>query len=202
MDATEEALARWLAHGVTSKTHPVLAWAMGRYFHPLGIRAEALEAEPFSALESGFGEWWLRNPRWDPSGIDPRCPGAQDFEVLRHSPGSFLVTVDRRGGLSVGLAPSAQGNPAASAFWADSECGWRAARHSARAAGEVEAFVFAAAGMILAGGPVTGIYAGGDDLGYCEAIAGIIASAVERGGRETGALDGAPRAGNAMRTPG
>jgi hypothetical protein len=175
---------------------------MARYFHPLGIRAEALEAEPFSALEAGFGEWWLRNPRWDSAGVDPSCAAARDFDFLLGAPGSFVVTVDRRGGLSPGPDPSAPDDPAAGASWAESECGWRAARHAAKAAGDVDAFIFAAAGMILAGDPVAAIYAGGDDPGYCRAVAGIIASAVEEGARETGTSGGVARTCNATRATG
>jgi hypothetical protein len=171
MDLPNEALARWLAHGVSSRTHPVLHWAMGRYFCPLGIRAESLEAEPFSALESGLGEWWLRGPCWNPVGIDPEGPAGPDLDVLRRYPGSFAVEVDRRGLLSITQVPSAGVAPAVSAFWADGDSVWRAARHAVRAAHKVESVLFGAAGMILAGDPLSEVYAGGDDAGFCEAVA-------------------------------
>jgi hypothetical protein len=174
MDSPEEALARWFAHGVSSRTHPVLHWALTRYFHPLGIRAESLESEPFSALESGLGEWWLRRPRWDPGGIALDGPAARDFEVLRRAPGNFLVEVGPRGGLSIGLNPAVPADAAMAASWAESECGWRAARHAVRAAHEVDAFVYGAAGMILARDPLAEIYRGGDDSGFCEGVARVM----------------------------
>ena len=44
-DVTEEALARWLVRGVTSDAHPVLRFALNTLLEPLGIEADALEAD-------------------------------------------------------------------------------------------------------------------------------------------------------------
>jgi len=171
MDPPDEALARWLAHGVTSRTHPVLHWALERYFHPLGIRAESLEAEPFSALEAGQGEWWLRRPSWDAAGIAPASPAAPDLEILRRAPGSFLVGVDHQGILTIAMNPSSGADPAVEAFLADGESVWKAARHAVRAAHSVGSVIYGAAGMILARDPLAEVYARGDDAGFCEAVA-------------------------------
>ena len=43
---SELAIARWLAQGVTSLTHPLLRSALETCFHPLGIEADWLEAQP------------------------------------------------------------------------------------------------------------------------------------------------------------
>jgi hypothetical protein len=169
MDSPEPALARWLAQGVSSRTHPVLGWALRTHFHPLGIEAEALEAEPFSALESGFGEWWLRQPRWEAGLVDRSRPAARDFDLLLDGTASFAVTVDRRGLMVIGLNPAA--SSAARLFWEKDEKGWRTARHALRAAQDVEAFIYGAAGLILANDPVAAIYADGDDRAFCETVA-------------------------------
>lgn len=73
--------------------------------------------------------------------------------------------------MSLGLNPTAPSDPAVEAFWADGECGWRVARHSVRAAHDVEALIYGAAGMILARDPAAAAYERGDDRGFCEAVA-------------------------------
>jgi hypothetical protein len=170
MDSPEPALARWLAQGVSSRTHPVLRWALRAHFHPLGIDAEALEAEPFSALESGLGEWWLHRPRWDAGRVDRGHPAAQDFGPLLDAPACYTVAVDRRGLLLIGLNSEAPVDSAARAFGEGDESGWRLARHAVRAAHDAEAFIYGAAGLILAGDPAVAIYAAGDDAAFCRAV--------------------------------
>jgi hypothetical protein len=173
----EAAVARWLAQGVTSQTHPVLAFAFRRFLHPLGVEAEWLEVEPFSVLESGQGGWWLRGPRWDPARFDPRHPALPDFAVLLSHPGHFTVDVDDRGLLSLELAPAARNDPAALLFMEDSGRGWQAVRHTARAAADAECFLYAAAGLILACDPAADAYAAGDERAFCEEILGRLREA-------------------------
>src|ERR1039458_2870660 len=79
---TEHALARWFAAGVTSRTNSVLEFALSSFLRPLGIETAGLEMEPFSGLESGSGEWWLREPRWNPASFDRNHPSASDFGYL------------------------------------------------------------------------------------------------------------------------
>ena len=85
----EPAIARWFAHGVTSLTHPVLDYALETFLGPLGVEADWIEAEPFSALESGHGGWWLRNPRWNAARLDRLHPAAADFASLLEHPEWF-----------------------------------------------------------------------------------------------------------------
>jgi hypothetical protein len=170
MDSPEPALARWLAQGVSSRTHPVLRWALRTHFHPLGIDAEALEAEPFSALESGFGGWWLRRPRWDAGLVDRGHPAAQDFGPMLDPAAGFTVAVDRHGLLSIGLNPQTPTGSAARVFFQSDESDWRVARHAVRAAHDTEAFIYAAAGLLLAGDLAAAIYVGGNDAAFCRAV--------------------------------
>jgi hypothetical protein len=180
MNATnmpEAALARWLAQGVTSHTHRVLRRVLGDFFQPLGIEAEALEAEPFSALESGQGEWWLRQPRWSPERFDRAHRAEPDFRFLLDAPSRFAVAVDPRGALGIELHPLFTDDPAANAALRESEQGWRAARHALQAAEGAEAFIFAAAALLLANDSAAAIYAAGDDDGFCAAVRSRLAIA-------------------------
>lgn len=173
----EAALARWLAQGVTSHTHRVLRRVLGDFFRPLGIEADALEAEPFSALDSGHGQWWLRQPRWNPASFERSHRAEPDFRFLLDAPQRFAVAVDARGGLGIELRPLCIDDPAANAALRESEQGWRAARHAFQAAEAAEAFIFAAAALLLANDSVAAIYAAGDDDGFCAAVRTRLASA-------------------------
>ena len=152
----EIAIARWLAHGFTSSTHPVLQCALATFFHPLGIEAESLEAEPFSAIESGLGEFWLRRPRWDPVRFDRAQSAWEDFGPLLDRPEPFTVAVDGRGILQFSLEAGEQGSGAS--------------RHSWRAAAAAETFIFAAAGLLLANDPIAELYIQGNDAAFCKAV--------------------------------
>jgi hypothetical protein len=169
-DAPEPAIARWLAHGVTSRTHPVLRCALETFLHPLGIEAEALEAEPFSALEADWGGWWLRHPRWHSVRFDRRHPAAADFTPLLAAPDRFEVAIDPQGLMTIGLSAAGRGDPAAESFWQSGDQGWSAARHAVQAAQEAESFIYAAAGMILASDPAAETYVRGNDEEFCRAV--------------------------------
>jgi hypothetical protein len=159
----EDALARWFAHGVTSRTHPVLEFALRRHLNPLGIGADWLKAEPFSALESGHGGWWLRSPSWSADRVDPAWEPGRDLAPLVATAGRIPVGVDAHGVL--------QPQPS------DGDSFWPAVRLSVRASLEVEAFLLAAAGLILAGDPLASAYAAGDDRAYCLGVCERLASA-------------------------
>jgi hypothetical protein len=166
-DSPEATVALWLADGVTSLTHPVLAYGARTFFGPLGIAADWLEAEVFGDLENGGGGWWLRGARWQPQSFDRSAGPAADFAYLLEHPEQFLVTVDAQGRLA--LAPTADG---AAAGWLDrSEAGWPVVRHSLLAAARTEAFIYAAAGAILANHPAARLYRAGKAEQFCTAIA-------------------------------
>ena len=59
----------------------------------------------------------------------------------------------------------------------ENEEGWRAARHAIRAAEQAEAFIFAAAGLLLANDPASAIYAAGDDAAFGAAVRRRLAGA-------------------------
>jgi hypothetical protein len=167
MPSPEPAIARWLAHGITSRSHPVLHWALRIHLQPLGIAADALECEPFSALQSGSGDWWLTKPRWAPALLDAGHPGAPDFRLFLENPESFAAEVDPHGLLTFRLSRGAVPGPAAARLWEEGEHGWLAARHSVRAAHDAEAFILGAAALILKDGRAAALYASGDDAGFC-----------------------------------
>jgi hypothetical protein len=173
----EPALARWLAQGVTSQTHRVLQQAFADHFRPLGLEAESLEAEPFSALESGHGDWWLRQPRWNPDRFDRTHAAAPDFQFLLAAPDCFAVTADVRGRLGVELAPAFREDPAARALFQENDQGWRAARHALRAGEAAEAFILAAAALLLANDAAAATYAAGDDAAFGAAVRRRLAAA-------------------------
>jgi hypothetical protein len=143
---------------------------MADFFHPLGIEAESLEAEPFSAIEAGQGCWWLRGPAWSPCRFDRSHAAEPDFRFLLDSPGRYTVSVDPGGRLLVGDSPASIEGPASGDSARTAELVWRAARHAVRAAEEAEAFILAAAALILANDPAAAIYAAGDDESFCEAV--------------------------------
>lgn len=151
----ESAVARWLSLGVTSGTNPVLRRAYDLFFAPLGIEASWLEAEPFSAIESGFGEWWLRDARWNPARLCPGHPAGGDFAFLLADPGRFRVDVGSQGALSISPA---------------SEQAWAAARHSIRAGQDAGAFIHLAAALILLGDPAARLFEAGDDDAFCGSV--------------------------------
>ncbi len=161
--ASEAALARWLAGGATSQSHPVLRFALATFLHPLGIEAAYLEAEPFSALESGLGAWWLREPAWNRFRFDPAHPAAPDFRPLIDRAGGLAVSVDDHGVLTPALE--------------DRESAWRAARHTLHAAHGAEAFIYAAAGLILADEAAAAAYASGDHRSFCATVLGRLREA-------------------------
>lgn len=173
-DIFEAALARWLAHGATSRTHPVLHFALNTFFGPLGIEADALEAEPLSVLESGVGDWWLQRPRWNPTCVDRSHVAAADFGYLLEAPESFRISVSTHGWLIIEPLLSAEKDLAVQAFLASSEQGWLAARHSVEAARAAEAFLYTAAGAILAEESLAALYARDDDEVFCEAVRGSL----------------------------
>jgi hypothetical protein len=153
--SSESAIARWLALGVTSRTHPVLRSAYRGFFEPLGIEAAWLEAEPFSAIESGYGGWWLRDARWNPARIEKGHPAAGDFEFLLADAGCFQVDVESQGALSI--------HPA-------SEQTWAAVRHGIRAGQDAEAFIHLAAGLLVLGDPAARLFEAGDDDAFCALV--------------------------------
>ncbi len=166
----EQAIGRWFAHGVTSRTHPVLRFVLRTFFAPLGIEADALEAEPFSSLESGVGDWWLHQPRWNAARVDRTHPAAADFGYLLEAPASFRVSVAPHGWLIFEPTPGAVRDLTVEAFMRSSEQGWLAARHSVQAAREAEAFLYAAVGALLADESLALLYASGDDEAFCIAV--------------------------------
>ena len=170
-DSPEPALARWLAAGITSLTHPVLDRALRIHFLPLGIEAEWLEAETFGDLETGGGGWWLRNPRWNPNRFDRTGAAAPDFAYLLDHAGQFDAAVGPQGVLTLSLSAGSAEDGEASAWFDRSESGWCAIRHSVRAARQVEAFIYAAAGSLLASSPAAILYAEGRVDEFCTAIA-------------------------------
>jgi hypothetical protein len=167
---TEQALARWFAHGVTSTTHPVLHFAFAAFLHPLGVISEALEMEPFSGLESGSGEWWLRDPSWSPASFDRRCPSAEDFGYLLEAPDHFEIKVSSRGWLAIILGASGKEDLSAQAYLAASEGGWLAARHAVEAARKTESFLWAAASLLLVDESLSESYVRGADQEFCAAV--------------------------------
>ena len=169
-DISEQAIARWFAHGITSRTHPVLHFMLRTFFDPLGIEADALEAEPLSALESGVGDWWLHRPRWNPTRFDRTHAAAADFGYLLEASASFRISVSTHGWLVIEPPPSADNDLAVQAFLASSEQGWLAARHSLEAARGAEAFLYAAVGGILTEESIAALYASGDDEAFCAAV--------------------------------
>jgi hypothetical protein len=165
----ETAIARWLSLGVTSRTHPVLRNAYQIFFEPLGIEASWLEAEPFSALESGSGEWWLREARWNPARLAKGHPAAGDFEFLLADPGRFRVDAEPQGLLSI--FPSC-------------DQAWTAVRHSLRAGQDAGAFIHLAAGLILLGDPAARLFAAGDDDAFCASVQARLAKVPPGAGGE------------------
>ncbi len=169
-DISEQAIGRWFAHGVTSCTHPVLHFMLRTFFHPFGIEADAIEAEPFSNLETGLGDWWLQGPRWNPRGFDRIHPAATDFGYLLDAPMSFHVSISPHGWLLIEPAENAGKDLAVTAFMETTEQGWLAARHSLQAAREAEAFLYGAVGALLSEESLALLYAGGDDDTFCAAV--------------------------------
>jgi hypothetical protein len=156
----QAALARWLAQGCTSLTHPLLRAALETCFHPVGIEADWLEAEPFGAEESAIGTCWLRGARWNPGRLRPGSPAAADLAPWA----GVAAGVDAAGLLELaGLAP-----PGAAGD--DPDLTWRAVRHSVRAAHRAAAFIHAAAGLLLAGDSLAARYAAGDDTGFANEV--------------------------------
>jgi hypothetical protein len=167
---TELALARWFAAGVTSRTNPVLEFALNSFLRPLGIETASLEMEPFSGLESGSGEWWLREPRWNPVSFDRKHPSAPDFGYLLEAPDRFEITVSSRGWLAIAPTASGGSDLAVQAYLTASEGGWLAARHAVEAARRTESFIWAAASLLLIDESLAKIYSGGADPHFCVAV--------------------------------
>jgi hypothetical protein len=168
--SAETALSRWLADGVTSQTHPILRFALQNHLGPLGIRAEWLEVEPFGILECQSGGWWLRGARWEGNLLQPDHPAAPDFSCLIQHGGQFKVEVDGQGCLEIDLAPGTMPDSEAGAWFGKSGRGWEAIRHSVRAADSMEAFIYAAAGSLLASNPAATYYAEGKIDAFCREI--------------------------------
>ncbi|MGH7995637.1 MAG: hypothetical protein ACREFX_04720 [Opitutaceae bacterium] len=150
------AIARWLAGGVRSTTHPLLNHALRRYFSPLGIDADWLEAEPFGALECGSAECWLRNPRWNPEKVDPARPDAAPLRAralqaaeTRVDPGGILH-----------FPPHADNDP------------WPAVRLSVNAASSAAHFIHAAAALLFVDERAAALYAAGDDTAFIALVHG------------------------------
>ena len=171
MASPEPALARWFAHGGTSLTHPLLRQVQRVCFEPLGIESDWLEAEPFSSLESGLAEWWLRAPHWNPARFDRSHPAASDFARLLDHPEDFAVGTSTQGILSLAPAPaSAARKTAATDYLETMEDGWRLIRHTVQASQWAETLIYAAAGSVLANDPAADLFARGDDDAFFAAI--------------------------------
>lgn len=168
LSPAESALARWLAHGVTSRTHPVLYHIFQLCFQPLGIEACWLEAEPFGSLDWSENGWWLRRPIWNPARFDRQSSAASDFGPLLDHPEYFAASVDSQGVLS--LAPTDTASHFATAYLQSTNDGWDAIRHSVRAAHRADMLIYAAAGLLVANDPIAAVYAQGGDDAFCEAL--------------------------------
>lgn len=167
VDTSEAAIARWFAHGLTSDTHPILAFALQTFFNPVGIEARVIEVEPFSALESGQPAWWLHEPKWNPLIVNRESDAAKDFGYLLESPLSFRVTVTPAAAITIERLSN---DLATQAYFAASKEGWLAARHGVRAAAAAEAFVFGAAYLLATDTSLASAYATGDDAAFCAEV--------------------------------
>jgi len=164
------ALARWFAQGVSSETHPVLQFAFATFFQPLGIEAASLEAEPFSGLESATGSWWLNQPRWNAGKVVRAGPFSGDFGGLLEFQASFRVSVAPSGWISIAPTLQAENDLAAQAYWASSDHGWLAARHSFEATRHTEVFLYAAAALLLDDALAAQLYCLGEYAAFCARI--------------------------------
>ena len=162
----ELAVARWISSGITSLTHPVLVRIQAECFGAIGIEADWFEAEPFSGVEAGMPDGWLRAPRWNPQRVDPRHPGAADLARWANRAGEITVTAD-------GILRLPADGPAE----ADT---WLAVRHSVAARGRAGAFLCAAAGSLLFDPITAAIYLAGNDDAFVQRIWARLGSA--RGG--------------------
>lgn len=155
-----EAVARWIACGPRSTGHPLLAHALETWFHPVGIRADWLEAEPFGALDSDEANCWLARPRWLPDCVDVASPGAAD--LCAHAGLAPQSCVDAAGVLHL---PPSVADP------------WPAVRHTVRAGAEAGAFIHAAATLLLIDPEAAALYAEGDDAAYAKFVGRWLAAA-------------------------
>lgn len=162
--AAEAAVARWIGGGVTSLTHPILALLFRECFAPLGIEADWFEAEPFSGLETGWPDGWLRRPRWNPAQIDSGHPAAEALQPWAAQPSAVTVRCD---GL-LQLPPSA-----------DESAAWVAIRSSVIARERARAFLAAAAASLLFDPEAAAIYCAGDAASFARRIWGQMAEPPE-----------------------
>jgi len=152
---TEAAVALWISQGVTSLTHPLLELASRTCFAPLGIVADWFEAEPFSSLESGLADGWLRRPRWNPATLDPNHPAAADLQAWALQPQSVRVQTD-----AVFVLPAGT----------DERAAWAVVRHSIAARERARAFLAAAAASLLFDPESAAIYLAGDAAAFAQGI--------------------------------
>ena len=153
--AAEAAVARWIAAGVTSLTHPFLALVYRDCFVPLGIEADWFEAEPFSSLEAGWPDGWLRRPRWNPAQVDPSHAAAGALRPWLDQPSAVTVRCD---GL-LQLPPST-----------DERAAWAAIHASVIARERARAFLAAAAASLLFDPDAAAIYCAGDAAAFARRI--------------------------------
>jgi hypothetical protein len=124
-------------------------------FAPLGIEADWFEAEPFSSLEAGWPDGWLRCPRWNPAQVDPGSPAAGALRPWLAQPSAVTVRCD---GL-LQLPPSA-----------DEPAAWAAIRASVIARERARAFLAAAAASLLFDPEAAAIYCAGDAAAFAGRI--------------------------------
>jgi len=160
---TEAAVARWISRGVTSLTHPVLAQVNAECFGAIGIEAEWFEAEPFSGVEAGMPDGWLRAPHWNPKRVDPGHPGAADLTPWADHAAEITVTAD--GILRLPTVVPAEADT------------WRAVRHSVAARGRAAAFLCAAVGSLLFDSVAAAIYLQGNDDAFVQRVWARLGSA-------------------------
>jgi hypothetical protein len=170
--AAEAAVARWIEGGVTSLTHPVLAQLFRDCFAPLGIEADWLEAEPFSSLEAGWPDGWLRLPRWNPARLDPHHPAAIDLQHWALEQAQADQTADRDGSA---VEPAAIVTVQPDGLFrlpesTDERAAWAAVRHSVAARERVRVFLAAAAASLLFDAEAAAIYRDGDAAEFVRRI--------------------------------
>ena len=108
-DLSPRCVAHWIEQGLTSRTHPVLQYALTTFVDPVGLRCEALEIEPFSVIETGVGGLMFHRPAFDPKAVT--------VPAMRALLGRYPVLEAKisGGGLVDFLVPTGAGIPASAA---------------------------------------------------------------------------------------
>lgn len=104
-ESTVYAMHCWLEFGVSSRSHPVIAFALAEFLTPLGVSADAFEIPAEDMIITGMDVARLINPHFSFDNVSWSRSAIQEYRDLRSASSGLVSILDGRGNLEIKIRP-------------------------------------------------------------------------------------------------